>query len=131
MNMKKIVLIISFIFSLFLFIISIKGTYYYCGGVYGICVEMFHLFSLVFFPILSLFLFSLVTYFMREEIFQVWWKFARVWIPLSMIAIILAPSYASDFMFPVDKGRVAFFASSLFLLTSLILIIRTKWKLQK
>lgn len=124
--MKKIVLLISFVFSLLLFIISIKGTYYYCGGVYGRCVEMLHLFSLVFFPILPLFLFSLITYFMREEIFQAWWRFARVWVPASMVAILLAPAYASDWMFPIDKGRVAFFFSVVFVIVSLILIIREK-----
>ena len=131
MNMKRIALLISFVLSLLLLIISIKGTYYYCGGVYGKCVEILHLFSLVFFPVLPLFFFFLVTYFMRDEVFQSWWRFARVWVPVSMIAILLAPTYASDWMFPVDKGRIAFFTSLLFMIISLILIIRTKWKLQK
>jgi len=130
--MKKIVLIISGILAITSLTLDRIGTFRLCGGIeYGHCMDVLSGIILLFFPILPLFFFSLVTYFMRDEVFQSWWRFARVWVPVSMIAILLAPAYASDWMFPVDKGRIAFFTSLLFMIISLILIIRTKWKLQK
>lgn len=74
---------------------------------------------------IPLFLFSLITYKMREEVYRAWLRFAYFWIPLSMLAIFLAPEYTHDWMFPVVKGTVAFFSSLLFLIISLLLIT---WK---
>jgi len=130
--MKKIVLIASVAFSA-VFVVSILSREIgMCPPYsYSTCSDFSESLAMLFFPILPLFFFSLVTYFMRDEVFQSWWRFARVWVPVSMIAILLAPAYASDWMFPVDKGRIAFFTSLLFMIISLILIIRTKWKLQK
>lgn len=77
---------------------------------------------LIFIP---LFLFSLITYKMRDEVYRTWLRFAYVWIPLSMGLIFLAPEYSTDWMYPVEKGSVAFLTSLLFVIISLILII---WK---
>jgi len=132
MSMKKRVLIASIIFSV-VFILSIFSREIgMCPPYsYSTCSDFSESLAMLFFPILPLFFFSLVTYFMREEIFQSWWRFARVWVPLSMIAILLAPAYASDWMFPIDKGRIAFFTAVVFVIISLILIVREKLRLRK
>ncbi|MHB0865686.1 MAG: hypothetical protein ACYC1Y_02190 [Minisyncoccota bacterium] len=80
-----------------------------------------------FLPILPLFLFSLITYKMRDEVYRAWLRFASVWIPLSMLGILLAPEYSEQFlpMFPVVKGTVAFFSSLLFFTISLFIVV---WK---
>ncbi|OGG40588.1 hypothetical protein A2118_03155 [Candidatus Kaiserbacteria bacterium GWA2_50_9] len=78
-----------------------------------------------FFPVIPLFVLSLITYKMRDEVYRAWLRFAQVWVPLSMLFIFLAPEYTSDWMFPVVKGTVAFFSSLLFLIISLIIIA---WK---
>lgn len=42
-----------------------------------------------------------------------------------MVLIFLAPEYSADWVYPVVKGTVAFSASLLFVILSLVLII---WK---
>lgn len=74
-------------------------------------------------PIIPLFLFSIITYKMRDEVYRAWTRFSYVWIPLSMVAIFLAPEYSADWMFPIEKGSVAFFSSLIFAVISLLLII--------
>lgn len=88
-------------------------------------------FALILFPIIPLFVFSLITYKMQDSIFQVWWRFARIWIPISMLAILASPSNTHNWMFPIEKGSVAFFSSVLFVAISLILIIIWRVKEKK
>jgi len=78
-----------------------------------------------FFPFVQLFLFSLITYKMRDEVYRTWLRFAYVWVPLSMVLIFLAPQYSTDWMFPIEKGTVAFLSSLLFVIISLTIIT---WK---
>lgn len=77
----------------------------------------------IFFPLFPLFIFSLITYKMREEVLEIWWKFARIWIPVSMLAILIAPSYTHNWILPIVKGTVAFASVVLFVIISLALII--------
>ncbi len=70
-----------------------------------------------------LFIFSLITYWMREEVYRAWFRFARWWIPLSMLAIFLAPEYSSDWMYPIEKGTVTFLFSVSFCIISLLIIL--------
>jgi len=44
---------------------------------------------LVFIPV---FIFSLITYKMRDEVFQAWWKFARWFVPVIMLVTFLINS---------------------------------------
>ena len=44
---------------------------------------------MVFAPFLPLFLFSLITYKMREEVFLAWWNFARWWVPVIIVVTFL------------------------------------------
>lgn len=76
-----------------------------------------------FLPVLPLFLFSLITYKMPEGVFQAWWRFARVFVPLAMFLILITPAYTHNWMFPVTKGTVAVALSGLFVLTSLIRVV--------
>ncbi len=59
---------------------------------------------------------------MREEIYRAWFKFARWWIPLSMLFILIAPEYSQDLLYPIEKGGVAFVSSSIFFIVSTIII---------
>ena len=76
-------------------------------------------------PVIALFLFSLITYKMRDEVYRAWLRLVYVWIPLSMVLIFFAPQYSTDWMYPVVKSTVAFLTSLLFVVVSLILIA---WK---
>ena len=120
---KKHILVISFVgFTMFLLgiFISLKG---YCLE-YTLFCSRAHDDSLaatllVFTPLLLL---SIITYKMRNEVYDTWIKFAYVWVPLTIILTILSPEYSLSLL-PITKGVVSFFMSASFLVISLIMII--------
>lgn len=59
---------------------------------------------------------------MRDEIYQMWFKFARWWVPVSMFLIFITPEYGGGLFNPIQKGSVAVGLSALFFLISLIII---------
>ena len=124
---KKLLLVGSGIVSVSVIIVGSTGlTYDYCPSINTPCTDLVYdaiVNLLIFIP---LFLFSLITYKMRDEVYRAWLRFAYVWIPLSMILIFLAPQYSTDWMYPVEKGTVAFLTSLLFVTISLFVIA---WKL--
>lgn len=127
---KKNILIVSGVGVLVLLIWNYIGNYRICdivsgNGSAGECPFFLTGIAMIFFPIFPLFFFSLLTYKMRQESYETWFRFARWWIPLSMILVLLAPEYSNDWMFPITKGSVAFITSILFTPISLILIT---WK---
>lgn len=123
---KKNILVSSGIIVVLFLVFDSVGTFRLCGGVeYGSCMDKLHGFFGIFLPIFPLFLFSLITYKMREEIYKTWFYFARWWVPLSMLLVLISPEYSNDWMFPIEKGSVAFVTSLLFTVISLILIA---WK---
>ena len=78
---------------------------------------------------LPLFLLSLITYKMRDEVFAVWFRFSRVWFPLTLFLVIISPEYGNSLL-PVEKDSVSFFMSLLFLLISLTIIIKKYFSLK-
>jgi len=124
---KKTLLIVSGILTVILLALNQIGTDTICGwiGQDTVCMGILYSTIMNFFPVIPLFVLSLITYKMRDEVYRAWLRFAQVWVPLSMLFIFLAPEYTSDWMFPVVKGTVAFFSSLLFLIISLIIIA---WK---
>ncbi len=107
------------------------GTYKLCGKyATGNCPFLLHNIFILFFPFLFVFILSLITYKMRDEIFRVWLKFAYIWIPLTLILTILAPEYDPSLL-PVTKGVVSFFMSILFLIISLLIILIKYLSLRK
>ena len=96
----------------------------YCPSYsYSSCVVVFNALAemlLLVFPALFLFF---VVYFMRNEIYEAWFLFTRWWIPLSMLSVLVAPEYAHDWMYPIEKGNVAFGMSIIFILVSVLIII--------
>lgn len=78
----------------------------------------------VIFPLVLLFLFGLFTCSLRNQIYEAWFRFARWWVPLSMIAIFLAPEYSNDWVLPIEKGGVALVFCGTFVLISTLIITR-------
>ncbi len=122
---KKNTLIVSLVgvllFVLFLFAKNLG----LCAFINSSCTETFDPIAENISVFIPLFILSIVTYKMRDEVYHAWLRFAQWWIPLSILAIFLAPEYSSDWMFPVEKGTVAFFSSLLFVIISLLIIA---WK---
>ena len=133
---RKIIVLLSGLFGAGLAAIIYKGTYFWCdllikNGHESGCPFVMSDIKFILFPIIPLFIFSLITYKMQEEVFQFWWKFARVWIPLSMLGILLSPSYSSNWMFPIEKGNVALFSMILFAIVSVSMIAYKHFELKK
>ena len=99
------------------------GTFKLCGGIeYGSCMDFAYGVIVNFIPIIPVLIFSLITYWMREDVYRAWFKFVRWWIPLSMLAIFLAPEYSSSVLSEIDKGTVTVITSLLFAAISLAII---------
>lgn len=107
------VLCVVFIFSRE-FKICPAYSYSSCAGL----LDSFANLILISFP---LFLFSLITYKLPERVYRTWSRFALWWIPLSMLLILVVPSYDGSLV-PVDKGRTALATSLFFLIISLTIV---------
>ena len=128
---KEKLIFFSGVISALLVILNSVGTFKLCGGVvYGSCMDIVADIMIVFLPVSSLFIFSIIVFRMREETFNAWWKLARIWIPVSMLAIIISPSYANNWMFPVEKGNVAVFLSLAFIIAS-TLVTTFSWQFSR
>lgn len=122
MKTKLRLLLVSGGFSTVIFAIGLMGTYSLCANNDG-CANTLHLFFQIFLPTLPLFVFSLVTYFLPKRVFKMWFRFAVVWIPLSIILIAFTPEYAGDFLYSYGKGVIAFYSSILFSIISIGIIL--------
>lgn len=129
---KKTVLMTSFILSVASVASLFSTQIHLCPPFsYGRCVDFFDAFFIISFPIIPLFIFSLITYKMKDDVFRLWWKFAGIWTLLSMSAIIAAPEYSGNILSPIEKGSVALFFAGMFVLISTILIIYKSLSLRK
>ena len=122
---KKYLLFFSALTSIVLVFLDFLGTDKICGGrQYTMCMQSVHSYFIVLQPVFFLLIFSLITYWMREDEYRAWFKFARWWIPLSMILILISPEYSHDWMYRIEKGTVAFATSLLFVVISIIIVIK-------
>jgi hypothetical protein len=134
---KKNILLLSFVGASvygILFLYS-DSLYDYCFAG-GRCLEFWNSLKIIgpiIFPFPAVFLFSLITYFMREETFRSWLHFVYWWVPLSIfLTLITTESGGGGFGPQMSWGKedTAFVFSALFAVISLILIIVKSWKLK-
>lgn len=133
---RKSVLLMSGILAIVLVLLEYLGTYKACdyvliNGHQGNCPFVMSDIELIFLPVFPLFLFSLITFKMSEVVFQAWWRFARIFVPLSMFLILITPAYTHNWMFPVTKGTIALALSALFVFISLIQVIAVHRRLKQ
>ncbi len=118
---KKIVLWVSGIISIILLLINFIGTYKTCNLDIN-CAQLLADTLRILFIIIPTFILSLITYKMRDAVYQAWLKFAYVWVPLTIILTLIAPEYNPS-LFPITKGVVSFYMSVLFVIISTGIII--------
>lgn len=71
-------------------------------------------------------LFSLTTYFLKEQVFRAWVNFVKWWVPLQILLVLITPeSSGGYFVSLIDKQFVAIILSGIFTILSLVIII---WK---
>ena len=119
---KKSVLITSSLYVFFLVAIFLFGNKcYHNNWCYINLSDKLLVVAVIFLPLLPTFIFSLITYFMRAEVYQSWWKLTRWWIPLSIFLVLLMPEDNGAFL-PIDKDHVGFFMSGLYAILSIAII---------
>ena len=91
--------------------------------------DMFQFFG--FFSVI-LFIVSIILYFLPEQIFITWFKFARIYIPIALVLAVGggATSNGSD-LFNTDAEFFTMFFSVIFVITSMVLIIRAHRRLKR
>lgn len=87
--MKKGVLWVSGIGGGIFIVLLIFLLYDFCGSYRSICKEIFGYIVYLFSPLPLIFLLSLITYTMREEVFRAWWNFARWFAPVIVAVTFL------------------------------------------
>ncbi len=87
-------------------------------GVYKIVAEP------LFYMSVSLFVVSLIVYFVREEIFHSWIKFTYYWILISIFLVLIIPGGGGNGAFPslIDAESISILMSGLYFIISLILV---------
>jgi len=133
---KKKVLAISVFVSIVLLIASYFGNVKLCttGGNWNYeCSKFLYLIEMMLLPFWPITVFSLITYPLREEVFQAWMHFAKWWIPLSIFFVLIMPDGQGGGYMPslIDKQTIAFLMSSIFILVSTIKIISKSIELRK
>jgi|APHig6443717497_1056834.scaffolds.fasta_scaffold253420_1 hypothetical protein len=97
----------------------------WCTKIIGGDVGMpLFLFSIALFFIFFIFLF------IKEEIFNYWKKFAKIFLPVAIILIVITPTQYGGFV-GIDKEMVTWILSVLFFIISIGIIIYQSIKLKK
>lgn len=128
---KKLVLIIAIVLA----IISAVG-YFYFTPVYWYCVLRAKcsisianfIFSavplLVFLYSIPFLLFSIWTYFLKEEIFKLWLKFSYIWASLSIVYVLIGRDMRGNFYNGlINKEYISVAITTLYFIISLVIII--------
>jgi hypothetical protein len=108
----------------------------------GICLEKTICFSnfLVFrigepllFGFIPLIITTVILFFFSEQIFKSWFKFAIVFIPLAVLAIIFLPTDEGGFGLPaiITKETITLASSVIYLIGSFFIILIKSLKLRK
>lgn len=122
---KNVVLIVSGIGSVLILSFLSLVLNDSCGLNKVLCKDIYTTIMSFLFIFPFVFLFSLITYFLKEEIFHSWIKFTYVWVPFSMFLVFIIPRGGGNAAFPslIDNQLVAILMSGLYIIISLIMII--------
>lgn len=100
-----------------------------------ICMRMWHGTIVNLYPIIPLFVFALITYFMREEVYRAWVKFAIPATLLSMLLIYLTPESSGGSGFGpqivLGKGDTALVTAAIFVIVSIVIIAVKYFRLKR
>lgn len=80
-----------------------------------------------FVPLFPLFILSLITYRMKDEVFRAWWGFARWWVPVIIIVTLLLENASGGGTLGMNNDFTAFILIilySILIVVSLVKIMR-------
>ncbi len=81
----------------------------------------------------SVILLSLLTYWAKDEVFRAWWNFAKWWVPVIVVVTLFFEYVGSrgggwGISSGLDEFVILWLLYIIFILTSLIKIVRAYWK---
>lgn len=81
---------------------------------------------------MAVFICLIILYFLPEQALNSWWKFARIYVPISAVVVAIMPT-SNGFMgfYSSDKEYYTWLVSVLFVLISLVLIVRAHRRLKR
>lgn len=127
---KKSVLLIGLIGTLFVLSLFFLDTNLCYSSTSCMEIRSFlnnDIFALIFLTP-PLFILSLITYKMKEEVFRTWWNFARWWVPVIIIATLLLENAGGGGGWGISSGifefAVLWLLYIIFIVTSLVKIVR-------
>ena len=125
-NKLKKTFMVSLLLAVFILILSYylikNGSYLEFFGIHF--DEFFQ--ALFFFPAVIVVI-SIILFFTKENIIKSWFRFAKYYVAISAILIVLSPSIDGS-IFGFDREFTVWSLAFFFLLISLIIIARKWWK---
>lgn len=76
----------------------------------------------VFYLMFPIFFFSLITYKLRDEVFESWMKFAKWWVLGTIVLVVITPAQDHS-MIPLDKEMISLFSTGIFTAVSLVVVV--------
>ena len=122
------ILISSGLITFIVLIMGIAEPFKMCGDAWRTCMTWNYSLSLIFIPIIPFFVFALITYYMRTQIYDLWVRVALVWLATSMIIIATTPDPLTGGFGPqilFGKGDIALLTSTMMVIISISVIC---WK---
>lgn len=117
---KKKMLANSFLGTILFFIFLFSQKIGLCSVTNLSCFQKTDSVAKIIFIFVPLFILSIIFYFLPDYIYRVWIKFIYVYIPISIILVIISPEFNHS-LFQLDKIFVALFVSCLLVFISFII----------
>jgi hypothetical protein len=133
MKEQRKVLVFSGIVAAIVLAMGSFEPYKLCGEAWLKCLDYNYQIGITLMPVIPFFAFSLITYFLRKEVFATWIKFAAPWAVVSMLLVALAPTYGAGGQFAMPdlsytKDMAVFLTTAVAVVVSLlIVVIRSIW----
>ena len=125
---KRKVFYVSMVGSGLFVVLVLALLYDYCGAFDDICRRAYGSVIYLFSSFIPVFLLSLITYKMKEEVFRAWWNFARWFVPIIIAVTYLLNNAPTGNSLNAKQDATFFFLFILYtihIITSLTKIFRT------
>ena len=121
---KKKLVLVGFVSSLiFLFLVPRDMLSKICPTNQSICIDSFNYLLLILMFGIMLFLFSIISFFIKDKVFKSWKKTLFIYLFIYLFIVVITPWSAGDAFFRVQKDLIAVGISIIYFVFSIIFVI--------
>lgn len=132
MNLNKKTMLLVGLVGVVIFLISMFNRELgICGVKDATCWGMFEYPGMLAIFFVPMFVFSLATYFMQEQIFQSWRKITLVFLGVLLVLFLISPERPDPMSLAPSKEVIVWYVVSVYALSSTALLAVKSWKLRK